>query len=419
MLFDRIEAMADLAEKYGDAVRVPIGRTQLHFFNHPDHARHVLTENAGNYTKGIGQVHAKRALGEGLLTAEGDAWRRQRQALKPAFHAKRLPMQTEVVAAATRQWLADLASSGVTDLDLREQLTHLTLRIVGPALMGTDLAEFGDIGSAFEAVQDQAMLEMITFNRLPDWLPLPTKTRFRRANAQLDDVVTTLLRRPSAQVDPDSILALLSDDSRPSDLRLRVRDELVTMLLAGHETTATLMSWAFYLLDRHPQAREAVREEADRVLAGGEPDFETLKQLTYTGAVLKETMRLYPPVWLLPRRAIADDVIDGHFVPAGSDVLLCPYTLHRHRSYWSEPSAFRPERFLGAGEPSNRYAYVPFGAGPRVCVGSALGTLEATLAVAMISRDYRFRVVPKSVSTEAMMTLRVRHGLPVTVERAS
>ncbi|HEV2886903.1 MAG TPA: cytochrome P450 [Jatrophihabitans sp.] len=418
MMFDRTRAMVDMAQAYGDAVRLPLGRSQLHFFNHPSHAKHVLTENAGNYLKGIGQFHAKRALGDGLLTAEGETWRRQRQNLKPAFSAKRLPMQADVVTAATRRWIAELQSGGRTSLDLREQLTHLTLQIVGPALMGTDLAGFAGIGSAFEAVQDQAMLEMITFNRLPDWAPLPTRLRFRKAQAELDDVVTTLLGQPSIEAEPDSVLALLNDASAPADVRLRVRDELVTMLLAGHETTATLMTWAFVLLDRHPEAREAVRDEAVRVLSDGVPDADTVKHLPYTGAVLKETLRLYPPVWLLPRRAIADDVIDGHFVPAGGEVLLCPYTLHRHPAFWSDPEAFRPERFLGQSEPSDRYAYLPFGAGPRVCIGSALGTLEATLAVAMISRSLRLRVLTPSISAQAMMTLRVRHGLPVTVEPA-
>ncbi len=416
MMFDRTRAMSEMAHRYGDVVRIPLGRNQLHFFNHPRHAKHVLTENAANYVKGIGQVHAKKALGDGLLTAEGETWRRQRSNLKPAFAAKRLPMQADVVTAATRHWIAELSADRAKPMDLRERLTELTLQIVGPALMGTDLTAFAGIGAAFEAVQDQAMLEMLTFNRLPDWAPVPTRLRFRKAQLELDEVVTTLLGQPAIDAEPDSVLALLNDDSAPAEVRLRVRDELVTMLLAGHETTATLMTWVFVLLDQHPAAFEAVREEAVRVLAEGEPDAATLARLPYTGAVLKEALRLYPPVWLLPRRALADDVIDGHFVPAGSDVLLCPYTLHRHPAFWSDPEAFRPERFLGQAEPGDRYAYLPFGAGPRVCIGSALGTLEATLAVAMISARYRLRVRTPSIGNQAMMTLRVRHGLPVTVE---
>jgi cytochrome P450 len=208
---------------------------------------------------------------------------------------------------------------------------------------------------------------------------------------------------------------------RDARARWRVlRDELITILLAGHETTASTLSWAWYLVGRHPEAAAALHAEAVEVLGDRTPDHEDLARLPYTTTVIQETMRLYPPVWGLTRKSVAADVIDGYRVPAGADVMISPYTLHRHPGFWPEPDEFRPERFATSATPvAHRYAYIPFGAGPRVCVGSHLGMMEATLIAAMVARDFRFEL-PAGVRAvpEAMLSLRVRGGLPVRVLRA-
>ncbi|WP_198659008.1 cytochrome P450 [Nocardiopsis sp. FIRDI 009] len=422
LLTDRLAMMSTAVERHGDAVRMAAGPKTLYLFNHPDHAKHVLAENHGNYHKGIGQVHAKRALGDGLLTSEDGLWRAQRRTIRPVFQQRRIAAQADAVAKEAVA-LADRlrARAGRGTVDLVEEATSLTLGVLGRTLLDTDLHAFDTIGAAFEAVQDQAMFDMVTLNSLPVWLPFRTQTRFRRARAELERIVRRLVREHTADGDADDALSrVLADAASETDPRLRsrrVRDELVTLLLAGHETTASTLSWAFYLVDRNPGTAERLREEAVRVLGDRAPTHEDLHRLTFTTMVVQETMRLYPAVWILPRVALADDEVGGYHVPAGSDVLICPYTLHRRADSWSDPERFDPERFApDRRDDRHRYAYIPFGAGPRVCVGSNLGMMEAVFVLAVIARDLRLTLPPgHRAFPEAMLSLRVRGGLPMHV----
>ncbi|MCY9782670.1 cytochrome P450 [Nocardiopsis sp. EMB25] len=422
LLTDRLAMMSTAVERHGDAVRMAAGPKTLYLFNHPDHAKHVLAENWDNYRKGIGQSHARRALGDGLLTSEGERWRAQRRTIRPVFQQRRISGRADAVAKEAVA-LADRlrARAGRGPVDMVEETTALTLGVLGRTLLDTDLHAFDTIGSAFAAVQDQAMLDMITMNALPVWLPTRTQTRFRGARAELARIVDRLVEGRTAADDADDALSrVLADASVEPDPRVRsqrVRDELVTLLLAGHETTASTLSWALYLVDRNPGTAERLRDEARSVLGDRAPTHEDLPRLTYTSMVVQETMRLYPAVWVLPRVALDDDEVGGYHVPAGSDVLICPYTLHRRPDAWPDPDRFDPERFApGRRDERHRYSYIPFGAGPRVCVGSNLGMLEAVFVLAVIARDLRLtlprgrRVVP-----EAMLSLRVRGGLPMNV----
>jgi cytochrome P450 len=208
------------------------------------------------------------------------------------------------------------------------------------------------------------------------------------------------------------------DEPDASLRRKRLQDEVLTLLLAGHETTASTLSWTWYLIDRHPEVAERMRAEAIAVLGDRTPRFEDLHALTYTGMVIQEAMRMYPPVWALTRRALRADEVGGYRVPAGADVMISPYTLHRNPAFWPDPQRFDPQRFepTGAVAAAHRYAYIPFGAGPRVCVGSHLGTLEATLVAAMVARRFRLELPPgQQAQPEAMLSLRVRGGLKMLV----
>lgn len=421
---DRLAMMTTAVERHGDAVRMAAGPKTLYFFNHPDHAKRVLTENHGNYHKGIGQVHAKRALGEGLLTSEGELWRAQRRTVRPVFGRQRIAGQADAVAREAALLVDRLAAHvGRGPVDVVAEATGLTLGVLGRTLLDTDLHAFDTIGSAFEAVQDQAMFDMVTMNGLPVWLPLPTQSRFRRARRELQGIVGRLVREhvPSEGAD-DALSRVLAGAASEPDTRVRarrVRDELVTLLLAGHETTASTLSWAFYLVARNPGTAERLHEEAVRVLGGRHPTYEDLHELTYTTMVVQESMRLYPPVWILPRRALEDDVVGGYHVPAGADVLICPYTLHRRHGSWTDPERFDPERFDPAKQDDrHRYAYIPFGAGPRVCVGSNLGMLEAVFVLAMVSRELRLTLPPgHRAEPEPMLSLRIKGGSPMRVHR--
>lgn len=424
---DRLGIMTEARDVYGDAVRVVIGPKTLYIFNDPEYAKHVLADNAGNYHKGIGYVEARRALGDGLLTSEGELWRKQRRTIQPVFQHKRIAGQAGVIAAEAARLVERLrARIGAGPVDVLKELTGLTLGVLGTALLDADLSAFESAGHSFEAVQDQAMFEMESLGMVPMWLPLPKQRRFRRAKRDLARIVDELVadRNAHPSVDGDDVLTrLIASTAAEADPRVgerRMRDELVTLLLAGHETTASTLGWTLYLLDQNPDVLARLRAEVLDVVGDRTPGYADLERLTYTSMVLQETMRLYPPVWQLSRNAQGDDEIGGYHVPAGSDVLICPYTLHRHPKLWDEPLRFDPDRF-DPGVPNSRprYAYIPFGAGPRFCVGNHLGLLEATLVLVTLVRDLRLTTVAGyDVVPEPMLSLRVRGGLPMTVREA-
>jgi enediyne biosynthesis protein E7 len=427
LIKDRLGLMTSAAGDYGDAVLMSIGPVSLYFFNHPDHAKHVLADNSANYHKGFGLAQARRALGDGLLTSEGDLWRKQRKVIQPAFQHKRMAQQAGIVVEEAEGLVARLrAHEDGGPVDVLGEMTELTLGVLGRTLLDADLGAFDSIGQSFEAVQDQAMFEAMSLSKVPVWLPLPKQLRFRRARRDLQQVVDRLVEERTARggADGDDVLSRLIVSTRQEDDpkvgRQRMRDELVTLLLAGHETTASTLGWTFYLIDRHPEVRERLHEEAVEVLGDRPPVYDDLHRLTYTSMVIQEVMRLYPPVWMLSRLAQAEDEVGGYHVPTGADVLICPYTLHRHPDFWDDPEHFDPERF-DPGRTANRprYAYIPFGAGPRFCVGNNLGMLEATFVTAMVARDLQLTKVPGyEVVPEPMLSLRVRGGLPMTVSAA-
>ncbi len=429
MARNRLDVMRDVSIRYGDAVRLPLGPKTLHFFNHPDHAKHVLAENPGNYHKGIGLAHARRTLGDGLLTSEGELWTKQRKVIQPVFQARRIARQAGAVAEEAVRMAARLQRlAGGEPVDIRQEMTELTLGVLGRTLLDADLSEFAGIGAAFEAVQDQAIFEMMSLGAVPTWVPLPRQLRFRRARAELQDVVDQLVAyrrsQPGGAVGRDDVVSRLIEstgqEADPRVARQRMRDELVTLLLAGHETTASTLTWAFYLLDQHHEVWERVHAEAVEVLGDRTPVYEDLHRLRYTAMVVDEVMRLYPPVWLLPRVAQGDDVVGGWHVPAGADLVLCPYTLHRHPEFWPDPDRFDPTRF-DPDRPVDRprYAFIPFGAGPRFCVVNNLGLMEAVFVIACVARQLRLSLQPGyRVVPEPMLTLRVRGGLPMRVHDA-
>ncbi|MER7015273.1 cytochrome P450 [Saccharopolyspora sp. NPDC000359] len=422
---DRLGLMRDAVDEYGDAVRVSIGPKKLYIFNHPNHAKHVLADNAANYHKGIGYTEAKRALGDGLLTSEGSLWKEQRRTIQPVFQHKRLAARADLIvdeALGLVERLRDHQGTG-RPVDVLTEVTTLTLGVLGSTLLDVDLGAFESVEHSFEAVQNQAMFDMETLGLVPQWLPLKGQRAFRAARAELERVVAVLVahRKANPVASGDDLLTrLIESTAAATDRRVagrRMRDELVTLLLAGHETTASTIGWTLHLVGKNPVVRDRLHQEASAVYGDRRPSYDDLPRLRYTNMVLQEAMRLFPPVWILPRRAVGDDEVGGYRVPAGAEVLICPYILHRHPRYWPEPDRFDPERF-DPDKPVERprYAHLPFGAGPRFCVGNHLGMMEATFVISTLMRDLVLeqargsRVVP-----EPMMSLRLGGGLPMTV----
>lgn len=411
---DRLALMTEVAAQ-ADAVTLRMGSKTLLVFNRPEYARHVLRDNHSNYRKGIGLVQSRRALGDGLLTSEGERWRRQRALVQPLFAGERLSAFAPVVAAeASRlgnRWRERSAAGAV---DMVSEMTGFTLGVLGKVLLNADLRAYTFVEEAFAAVQQQAMFEMVTLGLVPHWLPLSGQRRFRRARAELDRVVDDLVGMRAGEAGDDLVSTLLADADREPGVA-GVRDELITLMLAGHETTASTLSWLWLEIDRHPEVAGRLRAESERVLGGRPATAADMPRLTYTMAVVHEVMRLHPPVWILPRTAVEEDEIGGYHVPAGADVLICPYILHRHPGLWHAPDRFDPDRFAAA-RPGERaqYAYLPFGGGPRACVGSNLGLLEACICVATLVSRFRIELVPGTrVSTVANLSLRPHPALPM------
>jgi cytochrome P450 len=339
------------------------------------------------------------------------------------FQHKRIAGRADVIVDEALALVERLRAHRGGRADVLSEITSLTLGVLGSTLLDADLGAFDSVGHSFESVQDQAMFEMETLGLVPRWLPLKGQLTFRKARAHLEEVVEILVaqRKANPSESGDDVLTrLIASTSKEADRRVadrRMRDELVTLLLAGHETTASTVGWTLDLVSRHPEVRERLHEEAVAVYGDRRPAYEDLPKLRYTNMVIQEAIRLYPPVWILTRRAVAADEVGGYHVPAGAEVLICPYTLHRHPKYWAEPDRFDPERFnpdVKTNRP--RYAHIPFGAGPRFCVGNHLGMMEATFIISTLMRDLLLEKLPGfRVTPEPMLSLRLGGGLPMTV----
>jgi cytochrome P450 len=404
------------ARAYGDVVRFDAWPFIVHVLHHPDHIKHVLQDNNRNYWKGnlVGRV--KPLIGEGLFTSEGDFWRRQRRLAQPAFHRQRIERLATIMSTAGTQMLDgwERAAAAATPIDLMEHTSRVTLQVVGQALFGVDLiGAAADVGramlTALQFVSEEA------FSLFPSVLliPAPRNLRFRRARAQLDRVVLGIIeRRRRGGAAGDDLLSMLMearDEGTAEGMSDRqLRDEIMTFILAGHETTAVTLAWACLLLAQHPDVGDEVRREVSSVLAGRVPVLADLPRLELTRRVIDETLRLYPPVAVISRESYAADEIGGYEIPAKSGVMLSPYVTHRHAGFWHEPERFDPGRFTPAqGAARPRFAYFPFGGGPRLCIGNEFALMEAQILLAMIMQRYRVEVAPgHSVQHEIRVSLR-------------
>jgi cytochrome P450 len=399
-----------------------------HVVSFPEGVKHVLQDNQKNYDKEThGFAKLRSLLGRGLLTSEGDFWLKQRRLMQPAFHRQRLASFAALMVRDTEELMArweTLAARG-KPVDIADEMMKLTLRIVSETLLNRDLSgEANKIGDALTFAIHHVNGRITKIFDPPEDFPTPANRRYLKARATLNEVVEGVIaeRRRSGE-DPGDLLSMLlqakdQDTGEAMDDR-QLRDEVMTIFLAGHETTANVLAWTFHALQLNPVIGMRLTSEVQRVLGGRSPTLEDLPRLDYVRMVIDESMRLYPPAWLLVRRALQDDEIGGFHIPALSYVFVAPWTVHRNPRVWPQPELFDPERFhkdrLGA---IARYAHFPFGGGPRLCIGQSFAQMEAQLILATLAQRFRLRAASlRKVRFDPQITLRPKNGLPMLIER--
>lgn len=405
---------------YGDVIGLRFLGFRIYFLNRPDMIEDLLVTQARKFAKGRVLKANRRLFGKGLLTSEGDFWLRQRRLAQPAFHRARIASYAETMGRYAEQ-LMNTWRNG-EERDIHVEMMGLTLQIVGKTLFGVEVTqEAREVGHALEALMELNS----DFRRLmlvPGWLPTPTNIRAELAVRRLDKIIYRIIaERRASEQDRGDLLSLLlqaqdEDGSQMSDTQLR--DEALTIFLAGHETTAVALSWTWWLLAQHPEVEAKLHAELHSVLHGRTPTLDDLPGLRYTDRVITESMRLYPPAWGMARMAIEDTEIAGYKVRKGSGVTVAQWAVHRDPRWYDEPEEFRPERWEGdLAKRIPRFAYFPFGGGPRQCIGNAFAMMETGLVLATIAQHFRFKLVAgHRVVPIASITLRPRYGIRVVME---
>jgi cytochrome P450 len=434
---DPLRFLTRTAQAYGDFVPFRLGRLRMVLVNDPEAIREVLVTNDDSFTKSPALRNAKVTLGEGLLTSEGDFHRRQRRLSQPAFHPQRVASYGDVFVRYADEMTAKW-SEGQT-LDVHDQMMEVTLRVVAKTLFDAELpADIDEIGAAMDVLVKMFRRATHPFGNVLNRLPLPSNFRFLRALSLVHGIIDRFIAgHRRGGVDRGDLLSMLmrardaggevtvagaDDGDRAGGMTdKQLRDELFTLFTAGHETTANALTFTSYLLARHPQAEAALHEEVDRVLAGRAPAAADVDRLPFTRAVLSESMRLYPPAWIVTRQAKHDVEIAGRRVAAGQVVMMSQWVTHRDERWWPQPHAFRPERWLTDPQPERpRYAYFPFGGGARSCIGEFFARTEATLIIAAVARRWRMRLVDASEpALQPTITLRPRHPMRVIAAKRS
>ncbi len=411
---DSLERMTELFARLGDIYRVyaPGRKSYTYVVNHPDDVKRVLVTNHRNYTKGIGLDRVKILLGNGIMTSEGELWRRQRYMMQPLFHRRVITEFARVIGEANDRFIErwDGACRRGERINLTEEMSELTLDVVLRSIFGRDLErlsrELG--GNPFEVVAREPARN------------LQFAYKFRSLTRHVADLIRR--RREGAEEHADYVAMLMGARDKETGEAMADRqmiDEILTLVVAGHETTASGLNWTWFLLSQHPDVDARLYAEVSAAPELSAPSLAQVETLTYTRQVIDEALRLYPPGWLLSRRAVGPDVLAGYEIPAGADVLLCLYLLHRHPRYWREPDAFRPERFAPDHDAERpRFAYMPFAAGPRHCIGETFALYEMLVHLYKLARRYRLiRDSDEPIALEAQINLRTRKPLFMRLER--
>jgi cytochrome P450 len=422
---DPLTLLTEMSRTYGEIVHFKLAGERAFLISNPQYIRDVLVTHQKNFTKSRGLERAKKLLGEGLLTSEGGAHLRQRRLLQPAFHRECIAGYAEVMVDRARR-LRSQWQDGST-FDVSKEMMRVTLSIVGKTLFNTDVDSKADeVGAALTEVMHTFFLTLLPLSDFIERLPIPALRRARAARERLDALIYQLIadRRASGVDQGDLLSTLLAarDDDDSGGLSDRqIRDEAMTLLLAGHETTANALTWAWYLLSENSGAEAKLHEELDRVLEGRLPTMADIPNLPYVERVVTESMRLYPPAWIIGRRAIEEYPIGDYFVPPRAIIFMSPYLMQRDARYFPEPESFNPDRWTPEFKASlPPFAYFPFGGGARKCIGDQFALMEVALVMATVAQQWKLRLVPNHpVVAQPLITLRARHGMRMTAERVT
>ncbi|GAP07266.1 MAG TPA: cytochrome P450 [Anaerolinea thermolimosa] len=422
---DTLTFLTDISQRFGRVVGFHIAGLPIIVINHPEGIKHVLLDEHRRYSKDTLQYRALSTVtGRGLLTNDGESWLQQRRLAQPAFSRQRLAHLDDIVIPATEAMLEGwepLAQSG-QPVDIDAAMMHLTLQIVGKALFSIDLSRDAvNLTRATLTALDTIIYRARNVFTPPAFIPTLRNLKFRRALKTLNHAVAEMVssRRNAGQPGDDLLgmfLRARDEDTGASMSDQQVRDEIMTMLIAGHETVASALTWTWYLLSRHPEESIRARDEINRVLGKRPPTVSDLEHLPGVGRIFSEALRLYPPAWVISRKALEEDEVLGFNIPRNALVVISPYVVHRQAEFWPEPEQFHPERFLSG--PPHRFAYLPFGAGPRLCIGYQFATLEAQLIITRVLQQYTLEWAhPQAVRMDALVTLRPHGGLPMHLRK--
>ncbi|HUO84783.1 MAG TPA: cytochrome P450 [Thermoanaerobaculia bacterium] len=407
---------------YGDLVAFRLAHRPAFFLNHPSLIEPVLVGNARNFIKHtFFWRHVSAIFGKGLLTSEGDFWLRQRRLAAPAFHRDRIARYADVMVAYTDRML-DGWKAG-EERDIHHEMMRVTMQIVTRTLFNVEVGDETErVGRAFDVALEEIFVRLRRPFLIPDWVPIPSNNRYRRTVAELDSLVYRIIaerrRNEGDQGDLLSMLLEVQDEDGTRMTDRQVRDETITLFLAGHETTAITLSWTWLLLGQHPEAERRLHEEIDRVLNGRVPTAADYERLPFARNVITESMRLFPPAYAFGREALGECQIGGATIPKGATLYASPWVMHRDPRWFDDPESFRPERWEGDfSKKLPRFAYFPFGGGPRICIGNGFAMMEAVLLLASIAQRFRLRLVPgQKIEPFASITLRPQPGIRVTLE---
>lgn len=411
-------------QQYGDFASFKLGPMRSYLITQPDHVQHIMVKNRDNYLKGMSHDRLRLSLGYGLLTSENPLWRTQRRLMQPTYTPKNIRQFSDMMGETTREMLTRWQGfSSTTPFSINQEMLQIAMSVISRAMFGIDISQdFDEAADALTQILEYTSSASNEIISLPLSIPTPKNLRLKSAIALIDEFIYNIIDTRQQDSSGDDLLYMLmtarDEETGEPMSRQQLRDEVLVTFFAGHETTASVMSWTWYLLAKHPEVEERLHEELARVLNGRSPTLDDIPQLSYSRMILDETLRLYSPVGLTARDVVSDDEIDGYHIDAGSMVVIFTHGTHRHPDFWQHPYAFYPEHFTPEQVKERpRYAYYPFGAGPRICIGSHFALLESLLILAEVAQQYRLRLSPQTeIGTKFIGVVRPTHDIMMHLE---